>query len=121
MGYQLGIDLGTTYTAAAVHRDGRVAVVGLGDRAAVVPSVVFVREDADILTGEAANRRGFEEIDRVAREFKRRIGDTTPLYLAGAPWPAHLLMARLLRAVVERVAEREGSYPEALAITHPAN
>ncbi|MGH9245384.1 MAG: Hsp70 family protein [Acidimicrobiales bacterium] len=121
MAYQLGIDLGTTYSAAAVHRDGRVEVVGLGDRAAVVPSVVFLREGGDVLTGESANRRGFEEPDRVAREFKRRLGDPTPLYVGGAPWAPHLLMARLLRWIIDRVAEREGAYPDAIAVTHPAN
>ena len=35
MTYTLGIDLGTTYTAAAVHRDGRAEVVTLGYRASV--------------------------------------------------------------------------------------
>lgn len=28
--WQVGIDLGTTYTAAAVHREGRVEVVDFG-------------------------------------------------------------------------------------------
>ena len=38
MSYWLGIDLGTTYTAAAVWRDGRAHVVDLGtiDRKSVV-------------------------------------------------------------------------------------
>jgi molecular chaperone DnaK (HSP70) len=57
MGYRLTVDLGTTYTAAAVNRDGRVEVVTLGNRAQVIPSVVYLREDETILTGEAANRR----------------------------------------------------------------
>ena len=30
MGYRLGVDLGTTYTAAAVNVDGRVEMLGLG-------------------------------------------------------------------------------------------
>ena len=47
MGYQLGIDVGTTYTAAAVCRSaGRYwvepEVVTLGTRAATVPSVLFI-------------------------------------------------------------------------------
>ena len=45
MGYGLGVDLGTTFTAAAVERDGHVEMVTLGDRSAAVPSVVLVRDD----------------------------------------------------------------------------
>ncbi len=33
MGYALGIDLGTTYTAAAIYLDGRVETVSLGSHA----------------------------------------------------------------------------------------
>ncbi|MGH9117917.1 MAG: Hsp70 family protein [Acidimicrobiales bacterium] len=121
MGYQLGIDLGTTYTAAAVHRNGRVEVAALGDRSTVVPSVVFVKDDGGVLTGDAANRRGRSEPERVAREFKRRVGDPAPIIIGGVPYSADVLTARLLRSVVDWVAEREGSYPDAIAITHPAN
>ena len=121
MGYQLGIDLGTTYTAAAVHRNGRVEVAALGDRSTVIPSVVFVKDDGGVLTGDAANRRGRSEPERVAREFKRRVGDPAPIIIGGVPYSADVLTARLLRSVVDQVAEREGSYPDAIAVTHPAN
>jgi actin-like ATPase involved in cell morphogenesis len=121
MGYVLGIDLGTTYTAAAVRRDGRSHVVDLGTRLSAVPSVVLLREDETILTGEAAQRRALTEPDRVAREFKRRVGDPTPLLLGGAPVSVEALMAKLLRWVVDTVAEREGGPPDAVAISHPAN
>jgi molecular chaperone DnaK len=121
MGYQLGVDLGTTYTGAALYRDGRVEVVPLGDRSTVMPSVAFVRPDGDVLVGVAANRRAVLEPERVAREFKRRVGDPTPLVVGGSPYPADALMAHLLRAVVAEVAEREGAYPDGLALTHPAN
>ncbi len=119
--YQLGVDLGTTYTAAAVHRDGRVEVAAMGSHTAVMPSVVLIRDTGQILVGEAAEWRGATEPTRLARQFKRRVGDATPLVLGGTPYPAHLLMGHLLRSVVEAVAEREGSYPAGLAITHPAN
>jgi len=59
--YALGIDLGTTYTAAATWRDGRAQIVSLGGRGAAIPSVVLLREDETFLTGEAANRRGLTE------------------------------------------------------------
>lgn len=121
MGYQLGVDLGTTYTAAATARDGRVQVVSLGNRAAQMPSVVFLRADETILVGEAAERRGTSEPLRLAREFKRRVGDPTPLVVGGIPYSAEALMAKLLEWVVAAVAEQEGGPPEKVAVTHPAN
>jgi molecular chaperone DnaK len=121
MGYFLGVDLGTTYTAAATLRDGRTTMVELGDRAATIPTVVFLREDETILTGDAANRRGAGEPGRVAREFKRRVGDTTPILLGGAPYSAEALMGKLLRWVVDTVSERQGGPPDGIAVAHPAN
>ncbi|MEU4221714.1 Hsp70 family protein [Actinoplanes sp. NPDC026623] len=119
--YALGIDLGTTFTAAAIWRDGRAETVSLGDRSAAIPSVVLLRQDETFLTGDAAHRRGFSEPQRVAREFKRRLGDTTPYLLGGVPQSAEALMSRLLRSVVDEVTRREGGAPAAICITHPAN
>ncbi|MGI5191083.1 Hsp70 family protein [Promicromonospora sp. CA-289599] len=119
--YALGIDLGTTYTGAAVVRDGRAEIATLGSRAAVIPSVVLLRDDDTFLTGETADRRALTEPQRVAREFKRRLGDPTPLLLGGAPYSAEGLTARLLRFVVDEVAAREGGEASAVCICHPAN
>jgi actin-like ATPase involved in cell morphogenesis len=119
--YALGIDLGTTFTAAGVWRDGRSEVVPLGSRMAAIPSVVHVAEDGTALTGEAAERRALAEPHRAAREFKRRLGDTTPIVLGGAPFSAEQLSAKLLRAVVDAVERREGAAAEAVTVCHPAN
>lgn len=119
--YQLGVDLGTTWTAAAVARGGQVRMVGLGNRAAAIPSVVHQAHDGTTLTGDAADRRGPSEPLRVAREFKRRLGDPTPVLLGGTPYSAEALLGTMLDAVVTRVMEREGGPPSHLAVTHPAN
>lgn len=47
MSYSLGIDLGTTHTAAAVRVGERVDIVKLGSRHAEIPSSVFVVADGD--------------------------------------------------------------------------
>ncbi len=121
MGYQLGVDLGTTYTAAAVGRGGRVEACTLGSMSPVVPSVILLRADGEVLVGEPAVRRGTAEPTRVAREFKRRLGDPTPLVLGGTPYGAEALMGHLLKAVVKTVTDREGSPPDRVVLTHPAN
>src|SRR6266545_5990510 len=121
MAYQLGVDLGTTFTACAVSRDGRVEIATLGDRSAAIPSVLYLREDDTVLTGDAANRRAVTEPERLAREYKRRIGDPVPILLAGTPYSADVLVSKMLRWVMRQVALREGSSPEITAICHPAN
>ena len=49
--YALGIDLGTTYTAAATWRNGHAETASLGSRGSAIPSVVLLREDETFLTG----------------------------------------------------------------------
>src|SRR3954471_17941037 len=126
MSYQLGIDLGTTYTAAAVCRSSdrrwvEPEVVTLGTRNATVPSVLFLPPDGTVVVGEAAERRALTDPDRAVREFKRRIGDPTPVVLGGRAWAPEELSARLVRWVVDRVAEREGGPAGSIAVTHPAS
>ena len=121
MSYQVGIDLGTTFSAAAVCRSGGApVVVPLGDRSVSVASVVFVGPDGSLVVGEAAARRALTDPDRVVREFKRRIGDETPLVVGGAPVAAEVVAARFVEWVLARVAEREGGAPSGVAVTHPA-
>jgi len=121
MTYVLGIDLGTTYTAAATARNGRAEVAALGYRATSVPSVVLLTADGRFLVGDAAERRGANEPDRVARGFKRRVGDPTPLLLGGAPIAVDRCLAEMLRWVVTTIGEAEGGPPTAVTVTHPAN
>jgi molecular chaperone DnaK len=121
MQYGLGIDLGTTQTAAAVRVDGRVEVVRLGGRRAEIPSLVFVKSDGGLLIGEAAERRGQAEPARLAREFKRRMGDPVPILVGGTPFSAHALTAKLLRHVLDTVTGLQDGPPAAVTVTHPAN
>lgn len=123
--YALGIDLGTTYSAAAIVRgpvgNPVVEVCVLGTIAAQIPTVVVHREDSEILTGEAAERRSATEPTRTAREFKRRLGDPVPIIVGGVPYGAEALMAEMLEAIVRQVTEREGQAPATITLTHPAN
>lgn len=120
MQYALGVDLGTTYSSAAVVRNGRDEIVSLGARGDVLPTVVAVRHDGSVLVGESAERRAYEEPERVAREFKRRIGDDVPVVLDGAQYMPETLLGMVLAHIVETVAIREGGPPHALAVCHPA-
>ncbi len=86
----------------------------------VISSVVLLRADGEVLIGDVAVRRGLAEPTRVAREFKRRLGDPTPLVLGGTPYSAESLMGHLLRGIVDAVTAQEGEAPERVVLTHPA-
>jgi molecular chaperone DnaK len=120
--YRLGIDLGTTFTAAASVADGvDPTMIGLGNRALQVPSVLFLQEDGSFLVGEPAERRGLSDPTRVVREFKRRLGDTVPRIVGGAAYSVESLTAHLLRWVYDTASERLGESPDVVMLTHPAN
>jgi len=120
MTYSLGIDLGTTFTSAAVHEGDRSSIVELSDRSSTIPSVVFLADDGTYYVGDAATRRTMMDPARAASQFKRRFGDTAPLLLGGTPLSADQLSAHLLRSVVDQVTQRHGRPPEHVAVTHPA-
>jgi YVTN family beta-propeller protein len=122
MGLWLGVDLGTTYVAAALAGDaGAAEMFSLGDRSVAVPSVVHLRADGVMLVAEAADRREVGESGRTAREFKRRLGDPTPMRLGGVSYRPVELMAAALADVLRRVEETEGRPPTGVVLTHPAN
>jgi molecular chaperone DnaK len=121
MGYRLGVDIGTTYTAAAIYRNGTSEMLGLGNRAMQIPSVLYLRPEGGFLVGEAAEARSAAEPGRVVREFKRRIGDPVPILVAGSPFSAEALTARLLSYVVGVAVERQGGPPDSITVSHPAN
>ncbi len=121
MGYDLGVDLGTTFVAAAISRDGRTEMCTLGNQAVVAPAVVYLTEESKLIFGEAAERRVVSDPGRVGRGFKRRLGDPAPVILGGVPHPVTALMAEQLRDVLDTVAKVEGGPPDRVALTHPAN
>jgi actin-like ATPase involved in cell morphogenesis len=119
--YALGIDVGTTYTAAAVVRDGRPEMMPLGSTNVIVPTVVVLRDDGEVLVGDVAERRSVAEPARVAREFKRRMGDPTPIVVGGTPYSAEALVGHVLQSVVREATTREGAPPSQVVLTHPAS
>ncbi|MCU1654754.1 MAG: beta-propeller repeat protein, partial [Pseudonocardia sp.] len=121
MGYSLGVDLGTTFVAAATAQDSAPEMFTLGDRSVVTPTAVYVGEDGTLLTGEAASWRAASDPDRAAQGFKRRLGDPTPMILGGERHTAVELLAAVLRDVLARVSATEGAPPDHVVLTHPAN
>ncbi|HEX4247417.1 MAG TPA: Hsp70 family protein [Pseudonocardia sp.] len=121
MAYNLGVDLGTTFVAAAVAQPNQVEMFTLGDRSVVAPAVVYRRDDGELVAGESASRRALSNPGRITREFKRRLGDPTPVTLGDRSYLVTELLATLLRDVLDKVTETEGAKPDRVVLTHPAN
>ena len=120
MKYGLGVDLGTSFTGVASSRHGHTEMTNLGNRTMVTPSVVFSTRENRLLTGEVAARRALEEPGRSMRDFKRRLGDPTPLIIGTSPYSPVKLMAALLRDVVAEAVRVHGEPPERVVLSHPA-
>ncbi|MDQ3826034.1 MAG: Hsp70 family protein, partial [Actinomycetota bacterium] len=121
MGYSLGVDLGTTFVAAAITAAGPAKMVTLGDRSVAIPAVVYLREDGVLVTGEAAGARAVSSPDRAGRDIKRQLGNPTPVILGGRAFDVTALLGALLRDVIEKAVKTEGEPPERVLLTHPAN
>jgi molecular chaperone DnaK len=125
MPYVLGIDVGTSRTAAAVSRQagstwGDADIAQLGERAADIPTVVYFATDGTVLVGDAADRQATADPANAARGFARRIGDEVPLMVGGEICAAETLAAVLIKWVVDEVSTAEGMAPEHIVVTHPA-
>ncbi|MCJ1706453.1 Hsp70 family protein [Microbacterium sp. VKM Ac-2923] len=121
--YFLAIDVGTSRTAAATARstpDGALlaAPLPLGRNADSTPTTVFV-SDSGLLFGEAAERRGTAQPERLVREFKRRIGDDVPIVAGDRRFSPQDLFALIVGWVIGTAVEREGQHPEGIAVSVP--
>ncbi len=121
--YYLAVDVGTSRTAAATARlapDGSLLATpfALGRSADSAPSAMFVT-GGELLFGDAAERRGLTEPERLVREFKRRIGDDVPIIAGDQRFTPEEVYALMVAWVVDLVSEREARLPNAIAVTVP--
>jgi len=70
----IGIDLGTTNSAAAVMRGGKVEVIPSAEGGRTVPSVVAVNKNGEKLVGQIAKRQAVTNPDNTIFSVKRLIG-----------------------------------------------
>ncbi|MFL1999931.1 Hsp70 family protein [Microbacterium sp. A1-JK] len=96
-----------------------VTSVPLGRHSDHASTAVFVGESG-LLFGDAAERRGLTQPDRLIREFKRRVGDDVPVVAGDQSFTAEQLFAHVVTWVTETVSEREGRSPSAISVTVPA-
>ncbi|MGH1505471.1 MAG: Hsp70 family protein [Acidimicrobiales bacterium] len=118
MAYQLGIDLGTATTTAAIRHDDRVEAVRLDDGLLAAPSAVGVDDEGRLVFGHDAAQLALTDPGRAVSDPLARLGST--VNLAGVDRSIDDLVSRYLRWVVDEVTSHRLDQPTRIVLTHPA-
>src|SRR3954468_22923571 len=99
----IGIDLGTSNTAAAVMEGGKPTIIpsaegtSMGGKA--FPSYVAFTKDGQKLVGEPARRQAVANVEGTSFAFKRKMGTDFKFKLHGKDYTPQQLSAFLLQKV----------------------
>jgi molecular chaperone DnaK len=118
----VGIDLGTTNSAAAVFDGERVSVVRNAQGATVTPSVVRIDKQGRVTVGTRARRFIEQDPANTATEFKRLMGTDKAIEFptASAHKKPEELSAEVLKALRQDIADQLGVPIERAVISVPA-
>ncbi len=121
----LGIDLGTTNSAAAVVEAGRPVVIPSAEGATpagkMFPSVVAFTKDGQLLVGDPARRQVVTNPDGTVFEIKRKMGTDYRLNIYGKDYSPEQLSSYILQKI-KHDAEVFLGYPvKKVVITVPAH
>ena len=120
----IGIDLGTSNSAAAVLRGGRPVIIpsaegiSLGGKA--FPSYVAITSDGQTLVGEPARRQATSNPEGTATGFKRKMGKREKIHLRGHDFTPEQLSAFLLQKIKRDAEAFLGETIEKAVVTVPA-
>jgi molecular chaperone DnaK len=120
----IGIDLGTSNSAAAVLRGGRPVIIpstegiSLGGKA--FPSYVAVTPDGQMLVGEPARRQAAANPEGTATAFKRKMGRREIIRLRDREFSPEQLSAFLLQKIKRDAEAFLGEPVTQAVVTVPA-
>lgn len=120
----IGIDLGTSNTAAAVMEGGRGTIIPSAEGSSIggkaFPSYVAFTKDGQRLVGEPARRQAIANPEGTVTAFKRRMGETYNFTLRGQDFTPQQLSAFVLQKVKKDAEAFLGETVEKAVITVPA-
>uniref|UniRef100_A0A7C3ILM6 Chaperone protein DnaK n=1 Tax=Candidatus Methanomethylicus mesodigestus TaxID=1867258 RepID=A0A7C3ILM6_9CREN len=121
----LGIDLGTTNSAAAIFEGGRATVIpsAEGPTAAgkMFPSVVAFTKDGQLLVGEPAKRQATANPEGTVYEVKRKMGTDAKLTIFGKEYTPQQISAFILQKIKKDAETYLGTTIRKAVITVPAH
>ncbi len=120
----IGIDLGTSNSAAAVMEGGKVTLIPsaegttLGGKA--FPSYVAFTKDGQLLVGEPARRQAVTNPEGTVSAFKRRMGEDYKYKINGKEFTPQQLSGFILQKIKKDAEAYLGTTVDKAVITVPA-
>ncbi|MEJ2270907.1 MAG: molecular chaperone DnaK [Candidatus Bathyarchaeota archaeon] len=121
----IGIDLGTTNSAAAVIIGGKPTIIPSAEGATVsgkmFPSVVAFTKDGQLLVGEPARRQAITNPEGTIREIKRKMGTDYKVKIFGKEYTPQQISALILQKIIRDSESYLGEKITKAVITVPAH
>ncbi|MCJ7720789.1 Hsp70 family protein, partial [Candidatus Bathyarchaeota archaeon] len=121
----IGIDLGTTNSAAAVIIGGKPTIIPSAEGATVAgkmfPSVVAFTKDGTLLVGEPARRQAITNPEGTIREIKRKMGTDYKVKVYGKEYTPQQISALILQKILRDSETYLGEKITKAVITVPAH
>jgi len=121
----IGIDLGTTNSAAAVVMGGKPVVIPSAEGPTVAgkmfPSVVAFTKEGQLLVGEPARRQAITNPEGTVREAKRLMGTSKVITLNGKTYTPQQISAFILQKILRDSETFLGEKVTKAVITVPAH
>ena len=99
----IGIDLGTTNSAAAIFEGGRTTIIPSAEGPTMAgkmfPSVVAFTKGGQLLVGEPAKRQATANPERTVFEIKRKMGTKSKVKIAGKEYTPQQISAFILQKI----------------------
>jgi molecular chaperone DnaK len=121
----LGIDLGTTNSAAAIYEGGRATVIPSAEGPTMAgkmfPSVVAFTKDGQLIIGEPAKRQATANPEGTIFEIKRKMGTNYKAKIFGKEYTPQQISAFILQKIKKDAETYLGGTVRKAVITVPAH
>ena len=120
----IGIDLGTSNSAASVMEGGRPTMISSAEGTSVggksFPSYVAFTQDGQLLVGEPARRQAVTNPDGTIKNVKRKMGSSEKVTALGKEYTPQQISAFILQKIKKDAESYLGETVEKAVITVPA-
>lgn len=121
MGKMIGIDLGTTNSLATyIDETGEIKFIKNEYGNILIPSVVGINENDEVIVGELAKERRMLNPLDTASNFKRKMGTNAKIRIKGKEFDAQMLSSLVLKHLKENAERQLGSEVDKAIISVPA-
>ena len=121
MGRMIGIDLGTTNSLATyIDDNGKIEFIKNEYGNILIPSVVGIDENDDIILGELAKERRMMNAGETASNFKRKMGTDAKIKVKNRTFDAQMLSSFVLKHLKENAEKQLNEKINRAIISVPA-